>query len=55
VLVREGLARWPAVGRQRLGQDAELYLKFVRQIDRLAQMERRPPPPKVGGGEEKGG
>jgi hypothetical protein len=36
-----------AEGRQRFGQDAELYLKFIRQIDRLAQLERqRSQPPR---------
>jgi hypothetical protein len=42
-----------AEGRRRFGQDAELYLKFVRQIDRLAQFARqRPSPPR---GEAHGG
>jgi hypothetical protein len=50
-LVREGMARGPA-GRQRFCQDAELYLRFLRQLDRLASLERRPPPP--GGGEGTG-
>ncbi len=49
-LVREGLERGPGAGGQRLYRDAELYLKFVRQIDRLAQMERRPPAPAPTGG-----
>ncbi|HZY86922.1 MAG TPA: hypothetical protein VFE78_18960 [Gemmataceae bacterium] len=53
-VVREGLARGPAAGRHQLRQDAELYLKFARQIDRLAQMERRPPAPSLAGGGEKG-
>jgi hypothetical protein len=57
-LVREGLERGPGAGRQRLSRDAELYLKFVRQIDRLARMERRPnapPPAGEGAGGGKGG
>jgi hypothetical protein len=48
-LVKEGLAQGPAADRQRLYRDAELHLKYVRQIDRLAQMERRPPPRGAGG------
>src|SRR5579871_5985466 len=34
-----------AEGRQCFAQDAELYLKFVRQIDRLAQLARQRPSP----------
>src|SRR4051794_31243939 len=43
--VQAGLAEGAASaeGRQRFGQDAELYLKFIRQIDRLAQLERQRP------------
>jgi hypothetical protein len=37
-----------AAGRKRLFQDTEVYLKIVRQIDRLAQLERRPSSPKTG-------
>jgi hypothetical protein len=43
----------PAEGRQRLARDAELYLKFVRQIDRLAQLERQRPAPPGGRGEDR--
>jgi hypothetical protein len=41
--VQDKLARAPALTDQyrRLVQDAELYLKFVRQIDRLAQIQRQ--------------
>jgi hypothetical protein len=50
-LVQGGLARGPAAGRQRPCQGAVLYLKLTRQIDRLAQLERRPPTAFGAGGE----
>jgi hypothetical protein len=48
--VQANLARGTASaeGRQRFVQDAELYLKFVRQIGHFAQIERRLSPPKQG-------
>jgi hypothetical protein len=52
--VQAALASGPASaeGRQRFVQDAELYLKFVRQIDRLALIERQLP--SSGKGDENG-
>jgi hypothetical protein len=37
-----------AKGHRRFVQDAEVYLKVVRQIDRLAQLERQLSPPRKG-------
>jgi hypothetical protein len=41
--VQGALAREPASAeaRRRLGQDAEVYLKLVRQADRLVQLDRQ--------------
>ncbi len=48
--VQAALARepGPAEGRQQASRDAELYLKFARQIDRLAQLERQLTAPPAG-------
>jgi hypothetical protein len=52
--VQANLAQRPASaeGRQRFIQDAEVYLKVVRQVNRLAQIERQLCPPTKG--DEKG-
>jgi hypothetical protein len=52
--VQESLSRaaTSSGGRQQFVQNADLYLKFVRQIDRLAQLERQLSRPSKG--EEKG-
>ena len=52
--VKEALGPGPASGRQRLGRDADLYLKVVGQIGRLVQMEQRPPLSPPAGGERGG-
>ena len=39
-----------AEARRSFLHNLEVYLKVVRQIDRLAQLERQPPPPRKGEG-----